>query len=65
MMLTQSLPVNFTVIPSLERLARRLAAPTVKHAGPAKATGLAFGDIADASMQATVKNNLQIRRLIK
>lgn len=55
-------PVDFLVIPSLAKFARQLAAPLEKNKAPHQAAGLAFADIAEASLRATTKNGLQVRR---
>ena len=61
MQLTQTLPADFLVIPSLAKFARQLAAPLENRAAPAAARGLCFADIADASLRATAKNGLHVR----
>jgi hypothetical protein len=48
------------VVPSLAKLAARLARPVVKKAEVRSTAGLSVADISDASLRATAKGGLKI-----
>ncbi|HYD78854.1 MAG TPA: hypothetical protein VEC06_03520 [Paucimonas sp.] len=57
--------VDGFVVPSLAKLAARLARPAAANAKDAdlrRAAGLSIADISDASLRATAKGSLRIRR---
>lgn len=62
MSISNTLPADFLVIPSLANFARRLALPLAKPLAPRQSAGLSFADITDASLRATTKNALHVRR---
>jgi hypothetical protein len=59
--LSHTLPVDFFQMPSLLKLAQRIAAPIKKMSVPRSTGGLSFADIANASLRATAKNGLKVR----
>jgi hypothetical protein len=50
------------VVPSLARLAARRARPVQQQAEVRRTSGLSVADIADASLRATVRGGLTVRR---